>query len=1040
MKIELDKAYEAKKFEDSIYKTWEGSGFFNPDNLKSAKNPYCVLMPPPNVTGILHLGHALENTLLDTEIRYRRMCGYKALLIPGADHAAIATQARVEKELQKNGIKNPREELGREKLLKEIKKYAENSKSTILNQIRKMGTSCDWSRFAYTFDETRSCAVNTLFKKMYDDGLIYRGYRTVNWSVKGQSTCSDDELIYEEEPVTIYTFKYSHDFPIPIATTRPETKLGDCAVAVNPKDDRYKQFIGQKYTIHVGALNPLKITIIADENVDTNYGTGAVGVTPAHSMVDFEMYQKNKEIGIIPVIGQNGKMTESAGRNYEGLTVLEAREKFVNWLRENNLLIKQEESIHSVSKSDRFGDIIEVLPMRQWFVDVNKIIPGKNKSLKQLMKDVFTIGHNGDKKKIIKITPDRFLNSYMQWIDNLRDWCISRQIWWGHRVPVWYKGDEILVPKTITHLYIMRHGKTEWNKLEKIQGVSDIPLNDEGIAGIKIATQKIKDEKFDLIISSTLSRAKQSAEIINKELNIPIEENNLLNERNYGSFEGKFISEIKEKYKQYENNKLTFDIPGIGEETYDEVKHRVEKFLKYINKNHAGKKILVVTHHAVIRVFNILMAGMSEEDATRHKLAQGEIEKFQILDDEYNLSKLTQDSDTLDTWFSSGSWTFSTLSWPKISNDFKTYHPTSWMQMGYELLFFWMARMILMSCYATNDIPFKNVYIHGILRAKDGRKFSKSLGNGLDPIEIINKFGTDALRLSLVKGVTPGNDAKFYEEKVLGSRNFINKLWNISRYILMSSENVKLITKEPKAKTLADKWILRKLNSLINDVTRDLEDHNFSLASEELYDFTWTDFADWYLEISKIEKGKEEILLYILQTLLKLWHPFIPFITETIWKNIDPKLLMISSWPKANKTKQDVLIEFGKIQQIIVEIRTLKNDNKIDLKTVINCHLESSKYEKLISEQCDIIENLAKVKLTEDKYKDTIHISDVDIYVEIRVNEQDKIKQIQELEKYISILETKLSNKQFIDRAPSEIIDTEKKKLKDAKSLLGKLK
>lgn len=1040
MKIELDKAYEAKKFEDDIYKTWEGSGFFNPDNLKNTKDPYCILMPPPNVTGILHLGHALENSLLDTEIRYRRMCGYKALLIPGADHAAIATQARVEKELQKNGIKNPREELGREKLLEEIKKYAENSKSTILNQIKKMGTSCDWSRFAYTFDETRSTAVNTLFQKMYDDGLIYRGYRTVNWSVKGQSTCSDDELVYEEEPVTIYTFKYSHDFPIPIATTRPETKLGDCAVAVNPNDDRYKKFIGQKYTIHIGALNPLKITIIADENVDTNYGTGAVGVTPAHSMVDFEMYQKKKEIGIIPVIGQNGQMTESAGRNYEGLTVLEARKKFVNWLKENNLLIKQEESVHSVGKSDRFGDIIEILPMKQWFVDVNKTIPGKNKSLKQLMKDVFTIGHNGNKKKIIKITPDKFLNSYMQWIDNLRDWCISRQIWWGHRIPVWYNGDEILIPKTITNLYIMRHGKTEWNKLQKIQGVSDIPLNDEGIEGIKIATQKIKNEKFDLIISSTLSRAKQTAEIVNKELNIPTEETSLLNERNYGNFEGKLISEIKEKYKQYENNKLTFDIPGIGEETYDEVKCRVEKFLKYINKNHAGKKILIVTHHAVIRVFNILMAGMSEEDAARHKLAQGEIEKFQILDGLYDLKNWTQDPDTLDTWFSSGSWTFSCLGWPNKTKDLKTYHPTSWMQMGYELLFFWMARMILMSTYALDDIPFESVYIHGILRAKDGRKFSKSLGNGLDPVEIINEYGTDALRLSLLKGIAPGNDAKFYEEKVLGSRNFVNKLWNISRYILMSCENVELIKKQPAPKTLSDKWILEKLNSLIKSTTKDLEDHNFSMASNALYDFTWTDFADWYIEIAKIEKDKDGILLYILQTLLKLWHPFIPFITETLWKNIDSKLLMVSSWPKANKTKSESLIEFGKIQEIIIAIRNIKNENKIDLKTIINCHLESDKYTKLIKEQFAIIENLAKVKLVEEKYKDTIHITNIDIYIEIKVNEGDKEKQIKELEKYISILEAKLSNKQFTDRAPSEIIGAEKKKLIDAKELIKKLK
>ena len=854
MKIELDKTYEAKKFEDQIYKTWEESGFFNPDNLKHAKKPYCILMPPPNVTGILHLGHALENSILDTEIRFRRMCGYKALLLPGADHAAVATQARVEKELQKNGIKNPREELGREKLLEKIREYSENSKSTILNQIRKMGTSCDWSRFAYTFDEKRSLAVNTLFKKMYDDGLIYRGYRTVNWTVRGQSTCSDDELVYEEEPVTIYTFKYSHDFPIPIATTRPETKLGDCAVAVNPKDDRYNKYIDQKFTVDVGALNPLTITIIADENADINYGTGAVGVTPAHSMVDFEMYQKNKEIGIIPVIGPDGKMTENAGKNYEGLTVSEAREKFVNWLKENNLIIKQEESVHSVGKSDRFNDVIEVIPMRQWFIDVNKIIPKKNKSLKQLMKDVFTVGHNGKKNKKIKITPDRFLNSYMQWIDNLRDWCISRQIWWGHRIPVWYK-----------------------------------------------------DEKIQVALVS----------------------------------------------------------PG---------------------------------------------------------------------------NDWSQDPDTLDTWFSSGAWTFSTLGWPDKTKDFKKFHPTQWMQMGYEILFFWMARMILMTTYVIDDIPFEEVYIHGILRSKEGKKFSKSLGNSLDPIEIIKNYGTDALRLSLIKGIAPGNDAKFYEEKVLGARNFINKLWNISRYILMSSDNVKLIEKQPKPITLADEWILRKLNTLIESTTKDLNDHNFSLASEALYDFTWTDFADWYIEIAKIEKGKEQILLYILQTLLKLWHPFIPFITETIWQNIDSKLLMISSWPKSNKINKNVLVEFGKLQEIIIAIRNLKNENKIDLKTIVHCHIESEKYFELVVNQINTIESLAKVKLTDEKYKDVIHIPDVDIYIEITINEADKQKQIRETIAYINLIEEKLNNKNFTQRAPEHIIDNEKKKLKSAYDLLEKLK
>ncbi len=447
-KSELAKVYNAQEVEDGIYQKWEESGFFNPDNLPGKRPEYfSVAMPPPNVTGILHLGHAMENAIMDIEVRYQRMAGKKTLLVPGTDHAAVATQARVEDELKKQGMKNPRQELGRENLLEKIREYAENSKGIILSQIKKMGTSCDWSRLAYTFDGQRSKAVNTLFKMMHDDGLIYRGYRVVNWSVKGQSTCSDDELVYRDEKTVIYVFKYSKDFPIAIATTRPETKLGDTAVAVNPNDERYKKYIGKKFTVDVGAKKPLKITIIADENADPEYGTGAVGVTPAHSPADYEMYEKNKEIGLIPVIGKDGRMTEESGKNYQGLTVLEARKKFVSWLKENDLLIKEEEAAHSVGASDRFGDVVEALPMEQWFVDVNRKLKN-GKSLKDLLKDAVTVGHNKDKGKIIKIKPERFKNIYLRWIDHLRDWCISRQVWWGHRIPVWYKGKEVKVGET----------------------------------------------------------------------------------------------------------------------------------------------------------------------------------------------------------------------------------------------------------------------------------------------------------------------------------------------------------------------------------------------------------------------------------------------------------------------------------------------------------------------------------------------------------------------------------------------------------------
>src|SRR3989344_1375969 len=715
---ELPKAYEPKLYEDKIYEEWEKSGFFNPDNLTG--EPYSILFPPPNVTGVLHLGHALENSLMDVMTRYQRMKGKKILLLPGTDHAAVATQAKVEKELAKEGIKHPREELGREKLLERIRAYSENSKATILNQIRKMGTSCDWSRLAYTFDEPRSRAVNEVFKKMYDDGLVYRGYRVVNWSVKGQSTCSDDELVHIERAAKLYTFKYSKDFPISIATTRPETKLGDTAVAVNPSDERYKKYIGQTFVADVGAKESLNIKIIADENVDPNFGTGALGVTPAHSQVDFEMYEKQKSkgdpIGFVPVIGKDGKMLEAAGTEYVGLTVEVAREKFVNWLKENNLLEKEEDIVQNVGTSDRFQDVVEALPMVQWFVDVNKEIPGRGKTLKDLMREAVTVGHNGDKDKKIKITPERFEKIYLNWIDNLRDWCISRQIWWGHRVPVWYKGDEVRVQDT---------------------------QPDEG--------------------------------------------------------------------------------------------------------------------------------------------------------------GWTQDPDTLDTWFSSGLWTFSTLGWPGEVKDLERFHPTGWMQMGHEILFFWMARMILMTTYTLDDIPFYNVYIHGILRDEKGRKFSKSLNNGVDPLEMIEKYGCDALRLSLLSGITPGNDARFYTEKVEGARNFVNKLWNISRYILGQIDGISNESEIPKVKTLSDEWILSRLQIVTTEIEELFNRYDFSLASEKLRDFTWNDFADWYLEIAKTEEDKKEMLQYVLINLLKLWHPFIPFVTEEIWHEIfeGTKLLMVEKWPEA---------------------------------------------------------------------------------------------------------------------------------------------
>ncbi|HVM90414.1 MAG TPA: valine--tRNA ligase [Verrucomicrobiae bacterium] len=858
---DLPKAYEASAVEEKIYKDWEDSGAFNPD--ASDGEAYAIMMPPPNVTGVLHLGHALENSLMDSMARFQRLRGKKVLLLPGTDHAAIATQAKVEKLLMAEGMKHPRQELGREKLLEKIRAFAEESKATILSQIRKIGTSADWSRLAYTFDDARNRAVKELFVRMYNDGLIYRGYRVVNWSVKGQSTCSDDEIEHVERPSKLYTFKYAKDFPITIATTRPETKLGDTAVAVHPNDERYKALIGKTFTADVGAAKPLEIKIIADDGVDPNFGTGALGVTPAHSAVDFAMYEKQKAkgepIAIIPVIGPDGNMTEDAGKAYAGLSVEEARAKFVDWLKAQGLLEKEEEIVQSVGTSDRYGDVIEAIPMTQWWLDMNKEIPKRGKTLRQLMKEA--VGDHG-----VKITPDRFEKLYLDRVENLRDWCLSRQLWWGHRIPVWYRGEEM-------------HVGTE-------------------------APQ------------------------------------------------------------------------GDGWE---------------------------------------------------------------------------QDPDTLDTWFSSGSWTFTTLGWPDDTKDLKTFHPTAWMTMGYEILYLWLMRMVLMSEYALGEIPFKDAYIHGILRDEHGKKFSKSSGNGIDPIEVVNQYGADALRISLLFGISPGNDSRYYTEKIEAGRNFTNKLWNISRFILTSIES----DANPfPNKTLADEWILARLAEVTASVTQKLETFQFSAAGEELRDFTWSDLADWYLEIAKVEKGKSEILKTILKTILTLWHPFMPFVTEYIWglAGFEGKLI-VAEWPDPSvpplakgRTEEG---SFEKLRLFVTDARRLRQENGVEAAKKVEFVMTGDSgalisankawIDRLVNGSVAIVDAVPEGYAVSPSGSATIGLNLAGA-VDLEKEKAKLAKELEEIEKYIASTEAKLGNEEFTSKAPEKVVQGIKDKLEEAKAKREALK
>lgn len=871
MSEEIEKAYNPSLWEDQIYQKWEKSGYFNPDNLDLPDDApkYSMVLPPPNITAKLHLGHASTIAIEDLFIRYHRMNGYKTLWLPGTDHAAIATQNAVEKKILQEEQKT-RHDLGREKFLEKVWEFLHETQATILSQTRKMGASIDWSRTAFTLDDKRKKAVAQMFVDMYKEEIIYRGERVVNWCPRCKSTLADDEIEYKEQRTFLYTFKYDSDFPIAISTTRPETKLGDTAVAVNPKDERYKKYINQTLSANFCGQQ-LHLKIIADINVDMNFGTGALGVTPAHSMIDSQMAQKNN-LETIKVIDEEGNIRDGFGK-FSGKKALTARQMIIEELQKNNLILQEEEIANNLSTCYRCSTSIEPLPSKQWFINVDKKIKRLgNKSLKEKAIEA------GISKKI-EFIPERFTKRYLDWMNNLHDWCISRQIWFGHEIPVWYKGEEIYV----------------------------------------------------------------------------------------------------------------------GEERPTE----------------SGWK---------------------------------------------------QDPDTLDTWFSSGMWTFSTLDWPEnIKNgkkigDLAEYHPTQMLETGYEIVTLWVSRMIMMSFFALNEIPFEKVYLHGMVLDKNGKKMSKSKGNGIDPIDMIDKFGTDSLRLSLLLGNTPGNDLKMSEEKIASYRNFVNKLWNISRFILTKATDLS-DNYDKNDLTLADKWILHKLDKLIVKATADLAEYKFSISGEELKDFTWNDLADWYLEAKKFENNdnKDKILLFILKTILKLWHPFIPFISEVIWQQLDSnKLLMVEKWPRSqNLNFAQEENNFTIIQEIIIAIRNARSDNKIEPSQKIKAVIISPDQQKIIAEQKHLISGLKtgieeiiffdnKKELLE-KYNQTILITidNTEIHLIGAIDEEKELarrqKEIANLEKMITLIENKLANKEFIEKAPAHLVNNEKEKLNNYKIELEKL-
>ena len=1068
--MEMPKAYNAKDYEDKIYKIWEDSGFFNPDKLDLPENAptYSIILPPPNITAKLHLGHAATIAIQDLFIRYHRLNGYRTLWLPGTDHAAIATQNVVEKQLWEKE-KKTRHDLGREKFLEKVWEFLRETQSVILNQTRKLGASLDWSRTAFTMDEPRARAVRKMFVDMYEAGVIYRGERIVNWCPRCQTTLADDEVDYKEQKAKIYTFKYSKDFPFAIATTRPETKLGDTAVAVNPKDERYKQYIGKEFTADFVGV-PIKVKIISDWQVDMKFGTGALGVTPAHSMVDWQMAEKNN-LKIVKVIGEDGKIKDGFGP-YSSKKVTEAREMIVEQLRSSGLLEKEEEMVNNLSVCYRCETPIEPLPSKQWFVDVNKKVKSLGDSLKG---KAIRVAERGQ----VKFIPERFTKRYLDWMNSLRDWCISRQIWFGHRIPVWYCqdcGKEIVSEKQETEFILFRHGQAVYNA----KGMVNADVNNKeniltelGREQVKVSAQKLKGEKIELIVCSDMVRTRETAEIVAKELGLEIVEDARLREVGVGNFENKLNSDFS-AFRDKNLDAWHHDSPE-NIESYDSLSNRAYAVASELSEKYQAKKILIVTHGDVLMAMQGYGKNLKYEQARELPYPEtGGYLRMSIAPEKCPCGShnLVQDPDSLDTWFSSGMWTFSTMGWPetvekgflgkkKKSGDLEKYHPTQVLETGYELITLWVSRMIMMSLFAVGEIPFEKVYLHGMVLDKNGKKMSKSKGNGIDPIDVIDGYGTDAVRFSLLLGNTPGNDMRYGEEKIEGARNFVNKLWNISRFIIGDVRNTKEdeSTKELQIKTLADKWILSKLNKTIENVDKQMKEYNFSAAGESLREFTWNDFADWYLEIAKIEGEKQEILVYILKNLLKLWHPFIPFVTEAIWENFGTgKLLMVEKWPNIkNREFVDVgaEAEIRGIQEIIFKIRNLKSEYRVDPIKYINVFINlgpAFAWKQMLQDNINNIKALARVNDLEfvtsqpNNSASSFLGNGIAIYslldnlVDAEQEKSRLLKEEQKQQEYVARIQNKLENKEFVEKAPRLVIEREQVNLDLARNNLNKIR
>ena len=885
----LKEKYNPKDFEEELYQRWEEKGYFKPSMDKTKEN-YCIMMPPPNVTGKLHMGHALDDTIQDILIRFKRMQGYNTLWLPGSDHASISTEMKVVQKLKEEG--KTKQDLGREKFLEEAWDWTKLYGGTIQEQQRKLGCSCDWERRRFTLDEGMSDAVLEEFINLYKQGYIYKGTRMVNWCPNCHTAISDAEVEYKEEASHLWHLRYKikgENRYVEVATTRPETMLGDTAVAVNPEDKRYTDIVGK--TCIVPIVNR-EIPIIADEFVETEFGTGCVKITPAHDPNDYQAGLKHK-LEFIEVFDDKTIMGDLMPE-VKGMKAIEARKIIVKKLEELGALVSIEDYTHNVGKCERCKTTIEPRISEQWFV-----------KMKELAKPAI----EAVKKDDVKFVPKRYEKTYFNWMENIQDWCISRQLWWGHQIPAYYCEE-------CGHINV---AKSAPNKCEKC-----------------------------------------------------------------GS------------------------------------------------------------------------------------------------------DKLHQDPDTLDTWFSSALWPFSTLGWPnKESEDLKTFYPTNVLVTGYDIIFFWVARMVFSGLYAMGEKPFSDVLIHGIVRDSQGRKMSKTLGNGVDPIEVINQYGADSLRFSVLSGTTMGNDIRYMPEKLEQASNFANKIWNAAKFIIMnrpSEEEILKFKKENYDKErhiykegslkLSDEWILNKLNKLILEITNNIENYDLGVALDKIYNFMWNEFCDWYIEMAKVrlygEDEKEKVQVsYVLNEVftncLKLLHPFMPFITSEIYDNLvsyEDKELMVSSWPTIDLSEDNLSFKYDKqeetiekIKEIIVEIRNIRNTKNIHPTKKSELILVTEKYEKELKEAEGVLLKLGfanKAKIQKDKTgipEDAIKIltDGIELYMPLEglVNLEEERKRLEaeklRLEGEVARCEKMLSNPGFVNKAPEAKVKEEKEKLEKYKKMLEKV-